>query len=72
MKSLILYLIRLKFDLHKHECFRFKNQKKDCDYFLNSDGLYFLTWDKKIRESHVSLNFLLSEDCEIEKVGRWV
>lgn len=72
MKYWILFLLRLKFDVHKHECFRFKNQKKDCDYFLTNEGLYFLTWDKKIRESHVSLNYLLSENCEIEKVGRFV
>lgn len=70
MKRLILFLIRLRLGLRKHEEFRFTNQKSDAIYYFDSEAL----WKKdhfypftKPRFSGVSLNWLLSKNCEITK-----
>ena len=74
MNRLIIYLIRKRLKLKKYEYFRFKNQKSKEDYyFFDSSELmkgayidggygYF------VKRSNCSLNFLLSEECEIVRV----
>lgn len=69
MTRLIVFLIRKKLGLKKYEHFRFTNQKDKKNYYYftrtkimkNVDGLYN-------RQSNVSLNYLLSSECKLEKV----
>ncbi len=70
MRRFILFLIRKRLGLKKYEHFRFSNQrdKTDTYYF----GEIYL-WKRSVGEidikSHVSLNWILDDECEIEKVG---
>lgn len=73
MKKLIIYLVRKRLGLKKNECFRFTNQKNPSDqYFFGDDAVfkrYFsLHWGWVTTKSSVSLNWLLDDECEIEKV----
>lgn len=73
IKKLIIFLIRRKLGLRKYEGFQFTNQNK------NNKGIYYFTDDALmrenpngyVRESHVKLNYLLSDECEIRKVCRF-
>lgn len=65
---LILYLFRRKFGLKKNQHFRFANQASKTDsYYFTSDRLM-----KDVRtcqvESNVKLNWLLNDNCKIEKL----
>jgi len=77
MKKLIIFLIRQRLGLKIGERFQFTNQHE-----MNSDQYYFFTatalmkiWTNKasgreyISHSGVSLNWLLSDKCEIRKAG---
>lgn len=72
IKKLIIFLIRRKLGLKKYEGFQFTNQNK------NNKGIYYFTDDALmrenpngyVREGHVKLNYLLSDECEIRKVNR--
>lgn len=66
-QKLIIFLIRRRLGLKKYERFRFINQKsKDNFYFFNSTNLIkYSAVDNAAIESHVSLNWLLSDKCEI-------
>lgn len=76
MKRIIIFLIRKRLGLKKLEKFQFKNQKsKDNYYYFNGQnlmkynvldsGYYSNTF---VSESHVSLNWLLNDECEIVKI----
>lgn len=70
---LIIFLIRIKLGLRKYEKFQFTNQKSDYDkYYFTSTCIKKIEYDKHarsyIRESSVSLNWLLNDNCEIKKV----
>lgn len=67
MKRLIITLIRKRLGLNKYERFRFSNQKKP--------GVYYFTEDMLMKDEHglitpagVSVNWLLDECCEYERV----
>lgn len=68
MTRLIIFLIRKKLGLKKYEHFKFTNQKDKKNY-------YYFTETSIIKDvrgyrtlSTVSLNWLLDNDCSIEKV----
>lgn len=72
MKRLILFLIRRRFGLKKWELFTFTNQKSNDLYFFTEEGLfkryYRDHWDWCSFKSSVSLNWLLDEKCQINKL----
>lgn len=71
MTRLILFLIRLKLGVKKYEQFTFTNQKeKNCHYYFDNWRLTKVI-DKgtyiSVRDSRVSLNWLLSPECKVNK-----
>ena len=68
MKRFILYLIRKRLGLAKYEPFRFTNQKSNAVYYFTEDGI-MKAWRGVIEPSHVSLNWILDDNCEIKKCG---
>lgn len=73
MKKLILFLVRRRLGLKKFEPFKFANQKSATDeYFFGSFGVMKMTSAPIIpivTKSNVSLNWLLSNECEIVKTS---
>lgn len=64
---LIIFLIRRKLGVKKYQDFRFKNQKARGYYYFDSFHLIKVIPDSICDvESGVSLNWLLSDECEIE------
>lgn len=72
MKRLIIFLIRRRLHLRKNEKFRFANQKNDNVYYFTADRLVKIPedsgWISRREKSLVSLNWLLDDRCEIERV----
>jgi hypothetical protein len=65
-KRLVMFLIRKKLGLKKYETFQFENQKNKEDfYYFGKTKL--IKHSRYIRESNVSLNYLLSDQCKIIK-----
>lgn len=64
---LILFLVRRKLGVRDYEEFRFKNQKSNAIYWIAKDGVWKL-WSGGLTKSHVSLNWLLADECEITKL----
>lgn len=65
-KRIVMFLIRKKLGLKKYQKFKFANQKNKADYYYFSDTC--LTKFSNIIgpiKSNVSLNYLLSDECEI-------
>ena len=64
MKKLIIFLIRKKLGLKKRERFQFVNQKSNAVYYFTNTEVrkIFLGEDYP---SSVSINWLLSAECEI-------
>lgn len=66
-KRIVIFLIRKKLRLKKHQAFRFTNQANKKDYYFFTDKeLVKVAYaiNRGIR-SNVSLNYLLSDTCEI-------
>lgn len=69
MKRLIIFLIRRRLGLRKHQTFKFANQKnKDAMYYFTSTGVVKI-YGTKTKRSNVSLNWLLDDECKIIKGG---
>ncbi|MEE1097511.1 MAG: hypothetical protein U0K83_04175 [Bacteroidales bacterium] len=72
IKRLIVFLIRYRLGLKKGQRFRFANQKTDNVYYFTADKLIKIPEDKRIvsraEKSLVSLNWLLSDECEVEVI----
>lgn len=67
MRRFVIFLIRKKLGLRKYEKFKFVGQKSDAVYyFTESNVLKF--WHNQTTLSGVSVNWLLDDDCEIERV----
>ena len=70
IKRLIVFLIRRRLRLKKYQRFRFANQKTENVYYFTANRLIKIPEDKRTvsraEKSLVSLNWLLSDDCEIE------
>jgi hypothetical protein len=67
IKRLIIFLIRVKLGVGKWDEFYFLNQKNKDDryYFSNAGLMKYCATTNNVRKSSVSLNWLLSDSCEI-------
>lgn len=74
IRRLVIFLIRRRLRLAKYETFQFENQKSPLDYYyFYPDCLMKAEWmestdDYFHRPSSVSLNYLLSDECEIKPI----
>ncbi len=72
IKRLIVFLIRHRLKLKKYQRFRLKNQKTDNVYYFTEYRLIKIPEDKRTvsraEKSLVSLNWLVSDECEVEIV----
>lgn len=70
MKKLILFLVRKHLGLKKNEPFIFVNQKSNTSYYFFTDDGIIKLWTNtgRTEKSHVSLNWLLDDECKIEKL----
>lgn len=70
MKKLIMFLVRRRLGLKKYEIFTFTNQKSTTARYFFTDEAIIKCWTNSIKaeKSHVSLNYILSDECEIRKV----
>ena len=69
MKRLIIFLIRLRLGLKKYEKFRFSNQASpDNYYYFTDDAVMKHAKHSNDYKSSVSLNWLIDDDCKIERV----
>lgn len=66
-RKIVIFLIRKKLGLKKYEKFRFVNQKTDAVYYFTDDNVMKL-WRNQTMLSGVSVNWLLDNDCVIERV----
>ena len=72
MKRLILFLIRRRLGLKKYEHFRFANQKSPYNFYYFTEDKLMKCWKDltgQCTPSSVSLNWILDDECEIEKVN---
>ena len=67
MKRLIIFLIRKKLGLKKNELFRFSNQREQSVYYFTDTNLMKIKYGY-VDKSGVSLNWLLDDECKIEKM----
>ena len=67
MRKIIIFLLRKKLGLKSYENFKFVNQKSDAVYYFNESNL-MKRWRGQTMLSGVSINWLLDNDCEIERV----
>lgn len=68
-KRLIMFLIRKRLKLRKHEAFIFVNQKSDTDFYYFTDTTLYKVIDSNYEmtiPSSVSLNWLLDDNCQID------
>lgn len=68
MRRIIIYLIRKRLGLKKGEHFRFTNQASPYNTYYFTDEAVMKHTRYGDRESTVSLNWLLDDNCTIEKV----
>lgn len=68
MKRLIIFLIRRRLGVKEREPFQFVNQRSKAIYYFTEDGI-IKAWHGDIEKSHVSLNWLLDDECKIRKSG---
>lgn len=68
MKRIIWYLIRRKLGVKKYQQFIFTNQlSENTSYMISSDKI-FKVQGNRLKHSDVSINWLLSDECEIKVV----
>lgn len=67
MRKFIIFLVRKNLGLKKFENFRFVNQKSDAVYYFTESNV-MKRYNGYTSLSSVSLNWLLDDECEIEKV----
>lgn len=67
MRRFVIFLIRKKLGLKKYECFRFVNQKSDAVYYFTESSV-MKHWRGQTMRSGVSVNWLLDDECEVERV----
>ena len=67
MRRLVIFLIRKKLHLKKYENFKFINQKSDAVYYFTESNV-MKRWHGQTMLSGVSVNWLLDDDCKIERV----
>jgi hypothetical protein len=67
MRRFVIFLIRKKFGLKKYEKFKFANQKTNAVYYFTENSIMKQT-ARHTELSGVSVNWILSNDCVIERV----
>lgn len=68
MKRIIWFLIRRKLGVKKYQQFIFTNQlSENTSYMISSDKI-FKVQGNRLKHSDVSINWLLSDECEIKVV----
>ncbi len=67
IKRLIIFLVRVYLGVGKWDNFYFVNQRvKEDRYYFNNVGLMkYCSSTNTLRRAHVSLNHLLSDECQI-------
>ena len=72
IRKLIIFLIRQRLHLKKGQRFRFANQKTNNEYYFTADKLIKIPEASgrvsRKEKSLVSLNWLVSDECEVEIV----
>lgn len=66
-KRFIFFLVRKRLGLGLWEAFRFVGQKSNAIYFFTEDAV-MKEWKQDVDKSGVSLNWLLDDECKIDKV----
>lgn len=71
IKYIVIFLIRIKLGLRKYEHFQFVGQKNSHDYyfFTNIGLVKYVSSTCCFKASHVGLNWLLDDECEIKKLN---
>ena len=67
MRRFVIFLIRKKLGLRKYEKFKFVGQNSNAVYYFTESNVMKL-WHGQTVLSGVSVNWLLNDDCEIERV----
>lgn len=67
MRRFVIFLIRKKLGLNKYEKFKFIGQKSDAVYYFTESNV-MKEWRNQTVLSGVSVNWLLDNDCKIERV----
>lgn len=67
MRGIVIFLIRKKLGLKKYENFKFVNQKTDAVYYFTESNV-MKRWRGQTMLSGVSINWLLDDECKIERV----
>ena len=67
MRRFVIFLIRKKLRLKKYENFKFVGQKSDAVYYFTESNV-MKRWRGQTMLSGVSINWLLDNDCVIERV----
>ena len=67
MRRAIIFLTRKKLGLKKYEQFRFIGQKSNAVYYFTESNL-MKYWREQTMLSGVSLNWLLDNNCKLERV----
>lgn len=68
MRRFVIFLIRKHLGLKKYENFKFANQKSDAVYYFTESNL-MKRWHGQTVLSGVSINWILDNDCVIEKLA---
>ena len=67
----IIFLVRKKLGVKKYQRFRFDNQKSPIEYYwFTSTKLMKFCNDGGTDYAHVSLNWLLDDDCRIHMIEK--
>lgn len=67
MRRVVIFLIRKKLGLKKYEIFRFTNQKSNAIYYFTTTNI-MKSCNGYTEPSGVSVNWLLDDECEIERI----
>jgi hypothetical protein len=69
LRKLIIFLIRKRLGLKMYESFQFENQYDKMDYYWFNDVELrkYIGKDGVATDAHVSLNWLLHDDCKVVK-----
>lgn len=67
MRKFVIFLIRKKLGLRKYEMFKFVGQKSDAVYYFTESNV-MKRWRGQTTLSGVSVNWLLDNECAVERV----
>ncbi len=67
LRRFVIFLIRIKLGLKKYEKFTFVGQKSNAVYYFTEANV-MKQWRGQTMMSGVSVNWLLDNECKIERV----